>query len=116
MARGVYRVRPVEQYLKYPRRRFIGTAGATIASPSPTTISGVGTVFGGTELLVATPSFISGTGTVQSPAHVGVMQIAVPDAIVFNTGWFDELGGSVNIFASVDESLAIDSDYITASL
>lgn len=50
------------------------------------------------------------------PSAAPTVQYARPDADVTDGSWTNELGNATDLYASIDESAASDSDYIQSSV
>jgi hypothetical protein len=107
---------------------FYNTPDAAIGSPTDHVASSGGTAQGGFDQLrigvATTPAPASYSLwiddlAVSTSAQIGpniVTQSARPDADVTDGGWVNRAGSNVNLYQSIDEATADDTDYIQSSL
>jgi hypothetical protein len=78
--------------------------------------AGAGAVAGTGAAISAGVGAAAGIGSVAAVGSTFVLLYLRPDADITDGGWTNELGNNTDLYASVDETAANDSDYIQSSV
>ena len=100
------------QFIITDTKKSVRINGIEILSSSDNAITAAGDVGFAWGNIIGAGGHTSSAWQIDNFRSLDVPQEAVPDSDVVKGNWTDELGGTTNIYTSIDEATADDSDYV----